>query len=518
MSVTQIRLDTQAQDATLTNAKIANDQITNAKINSAAAIAYSKLNLTGSIVNADVNASAAIAYSKLNLTGSIVNADVNATANIAYSKLADLGGSANAVLIQSGNKVAPSAIISTDLIQRTGSVAFTADQSHGGFKITNLADPVSAQDAATKFYVDSVSAGLDPKASVRVATTVAGTLATSFENGDTIDGVTLATGNRILIKNQATASQNGIYTVNSSGAPTRATDFDGSPANEVSGGAFTFVEQGTVNVGTGWVVVWDGNVVVGTDAINFTQFSDTGTVTYLAGAGLTQTGTTTVTFDVVAGDASILVNANSLQVQEDAAGAITTSGSGIKVNLESSNPSLQISSNQLGVKFDPAGTITSGASGIKVGVDNSTIEINTNALRLKDGGITNAKINASAAIDFSKLASLATGHILAGNAGVVTDVTLSGDATISATGVLTLTATALGSTHFVDKATPSGTIDGSNVTFTLASTPIVGSEHLYLNGILQNPGAGNDYTISGTTITYLSAPITGSVLLVSYRK
>jgi len=70
----------------------------------------------------------------------------------------------------------------------------------------------------------------------------------------------------------------------------------------------------------------------------------------------------------------------------------------------------------------------------------------------------------------------------------------------------------------VDKEIPTGLINGSNVTFTLANTPILGSEHLYRNGILQEEGAGNDYTISGATITYLTAPLTGDKLRVTYRR
>jgi hypothetical protein len=76
----------------------------------------------------------------------------------------------------------------------------------------------------------------------------------------------------------------------------------------------------------------------------------------------------------------------------------------------------------------------------------------------------------------------------------------------------------LTNSNFVDKETPSGTIDGVNVTFTLSFSPVAGSDHLYLNGMLQNSGSGNDYTISGTAITFTTAPIAGDVLLCSYRK
>ncbi len=80
------------------------------------------------------------------------------------------------------------------------------------------------------------------------------------------------------------------------------------------------------------------------------------------------------------------------------------------------------------------------------------------------------------------------------------------------------TSAGLLNTNFVDKEIPSGTINGSNAAFTLANTPVAGSEHVYLNGVLQESGSGNDYTISGAAITYLSAPLTGDKLRVTYRK
>lgn len=79
-------------------------------------------------------------------------------------------------------------------------------------------------------------------------------------------------------------------------------------------------------------------------------------------------------------------------------------------------------------------------------------------------------------------------------------------------------ASGLTASNFVDKEVPSGSINGSNTSFTLANTPVAGSEHLYLNGVLQEPGAGNDYTISGGTITMLTAPLSGEKLRASYRK
>ena len=184
-----------------------------------------------------------------------------------------------------------------------------------------VAAPSNDLDAANKAYVDASRSGLDVKQSVRAATTGAVLLASGLENGDTIDGVVLATDDRILVKNQGTASENGIYVVQSSGAPVRATDFDG--AGEVSGGAFTFVEEGIANADAGFVVTSNGAITVGTDAIVWAQFSGAGAFT--AGDGLTKSGTT---INVVGTADRITANADSIDIASTYAGqsSITTLG------------------------------------------------------------------------------------------------------------------------------------------------------------------------------------------------
>ena len=137
--------------------------------------------------------------------------------------------------------------------------------------------PSDANDIASKSYVDSSISGLDVKNSVRAATTAAGTLASDFENGDAIDGVTLATGDRILIKDQADASENGVYVVAASGAPTRATDFDSS--DEVTSGAFFFIEEGTTNGDAGFVLTTNGSITLDSTNLTFAQFSGGGQIT-----------------------------------------------------------------------------------------------------------------------------------------------------------------------------------------------------------------------------------------------
>lgn len=128
--------------------------------------------------------------------------------------------------------------------------------------------PSGATDPRPRVFATigaSGSAGVSSwKEPVRMATTVAGTLSTSFENGDTIDGVTLATGDRILIKNQSTQTENGIYTVNSSGAPTRATDAD--TGAELLG-ATVFVSEGTANKDTVWMQTTNAAITVGSSNI-----------------------------------------------------------------------------------------------------------------------------------------------------------------------------------------------------------------------------------------------------------
>ena len=204
----------------------------------------------------------------INLPGVNASGNQDTTGNAATASAAESGSALETAL----NSKAP-----------TASPTFT-----GVVTLPAITTSSAATSAATKAYVDSVASGLDTKESVRVATTAAGTLASDFENGDTVDGVTLATGDRILIKNQATGSENGIYVVAASGAPTRATDFDDD--SEVTAGAFTFVEEGSTNANAGFVLATTGAITVGTTELSFTQFSSLAAIT--AGTGLTKTGST----------------------------------------------------------------------------------------------------------------------------------------------------------------------------------------------------------------------------------
>lgn len=188
----------------------------------------------------------------------------------------------------------------------------TADRSMGGFKVTNVATPTTGTDAPNKDYVDNLSQGLSGKEAVRVATTANGTLASAFQNGASVDGVTLATGNRILIKDQSTGAENGIYTVNASGAPTRAIDADSVGELE---GAYVFAMEGTTNADKGFLCTTNAPITPGSTATTWVVYGAGGGIS--AGAGLTGTST----FDVV-GDTSIVVTAD-LVTRGALTGAIT---------------------------------------------------------------------------------------------------------------------------------------------------------------------------------------------------
>jgi hypothetical protein len=229
----------------VTTAKIADLNVTEGKIADGAVTSTKIAN--GTIVNEDINASAAIAQSKID----------GLTTDLA-AKLALAGGT------------------------MSGAIAM------GTNKITGLGTPTDATDAATKSYVDTTVQGIDWKASVRAATTASITLASGLENGDTLDGVTLATGDRVLVKDQSTGSENGIYVVKASGAPDRSTDAD--LAAEVTSNFAVFVEEGTVNADSGFTLTNNGAVTIGTTALVFTQFTGLGQI--VAGTGLDKTGNT----------------------------------------------------------------------------------------------------------------------------------------------------------------------------------------------------------------------------------
>ena len=383
------------------------------------------------------------------MSGTIYDAQIASGAAIALSKLAEA------------------------VVQADGGQAFTGNQSMGGFKLTSLGTPVSAGDAANKSYVDAVAVGLrDFKDSVRVATTGNITLSGT----QTIDGVSVVAANRVLVKDQSTASQNGIY-IAAAGSWSRSEDADNTPdTGEVTSGMYVYVSEGSVNAQSAWVLATVDPIVLDTTSLNFVQFSGAGQLS--AGAGLVKIGNT---IDVVAA----------------AGGAITVNPDSIQVNVDDST--IAISSNNLIVKdagitesklaSSVAGAGLVGGAGTALSVNlGDGLEIVSDAVKVKlDGSTLTLGANGL------KLSDLSNGYILVGNGSSV--------------------ATAR---QLVTREMPTGSVNGSNTAFVLAAAPVNNSEEVYLNGVLQDVGGSNDYTISGNTITFIDPPETGSKIRVSY--
>jgi hypothetical protein len=211
----------------------------------------------------------------------------------------------------------------------------TAAVSMNGQQLTNVADPATPQAAATKNYVDNVASGLDAKTSVRLATagalpanTRSGNVLTASANGAlTVDGLAVAVNDRVLVRNEATGANNGLYAVTAVGsgaAPwvlTRTADADASA--EVSPGLFTFVEEGNTMAASSWVLSTAAPVTLNTTALTFVQFSGGGT--YLSGNGLQLTGSV---FSVLGTANRISVSGAGVDIAATYAGqtSITTLG------------------------------------------------------------------------------------------------------------------------------------------------------------------------------------------------
>jgi len=311
-------------------------------------------------------------------------------------------------------------------IESTKLATWSANRNAGANKLTNMAPGSNTGDAVTYEQLVAMATG-SAHDEVRLATTGNVTLS----GLQTIDGVSGAADDRIFVRVQSVPAENGIYLMKSGGW-VRATD--GDTWDELVSALIPVSEGATLN-DTLWLITADRGGTLGTTAVTSIQLPGPNDVQ--AGAGMTRTGQV---IDVIAADNTMTINANSIQVKLDPAGAIIVGASGISVQLLSTG-GLEVSSNSLKIKLDGA-SLSLSAAGLKV---------------------------AASAINFA------------------------------------------------DKVTPSGTVNGSNVTFVLPQTPITGSDHVYKNGQLMEVGSGNDYTISAATITFDVAPLTNDQIRASYR-
>lgn len=318
----------------------------------------------------------AISSSTTALTASESNGTVSLSIANADGSTAGLLSATNYTLLTG----ATSDNTASAIVKRDASGNFTAG-TITATTVTGLSDPVNGSDAATKNYVDAARSGLDVKQSVRVATTENITLSGT----QTIDGVSVSAGNRVLVKNQSTATQNGIYVV-AAGSWSRATDADSDA--EVTAGLFTFVEEGTSLANTGWVLATDNPITVGSTALSFNQFSGAGQIT--AGAALTKTGDT---LDVAVDNTSIEVNSDALRIASGAAGSGLGYSNGVLSVSVAASGGLQISTDEVGIKLDSNSALSLSSNGLTVassiagtGLTWTNGVLSVNAVNLASGG------------------------------------------------------------------------------------------------------------------------------------
>ena len=342
-------------DGSIDTAHIADSQVTTAKI-ADSAITSAKIN-DGAIVNADINASAAIDATKIH-DGTISNTEfgyLNGVSSNIQTQL-DAKGASNANLTAIGNLATTDGNFivgsGSTWVAETGSTARSSlglgtistqaanSVSISGGSITGLGAPSSGSDAATKTYVDDLVAGLKTRIICRAATTGNVTLSSDLQNGDSLDGITLATGDKVLVKDQSTGSQNGIYKVVASGTASRDTDFDA--IGELAG-QLVIIQEGSTNAEKMFLCTTDSDASLGSDTITFTavQPANVGDVTLTGTQTLTnKTLTSPVISDILS------VSNGDINLTPNGSGHVTVKGNDnpgtIQFNCEQNSHGVQL--------------------------------------------------------------------------------------------------------------------------------------------------------------------------------
>ena len=354
-----------------------------------------------------------------------------------------------------GRQIANSAVGVAKLDLSTG----TFDFQNAVLQVATPAEGDAANRVASKGYVDGVAQGLDIKDSCVAATTANITLSGT----QTIDGVSVTADSRVLVKDQSTQTQNGIYLCKA-GAWERAADF---AAGAAEAGAFTFVEQGTVNGDNGFVCTSDkGSDIVGTNNIVFSQFSGAGQIT--AGSGLTKSGNT---LNVAVDDSSIEISSDALQVKASGITNAMLAGSianGKLANSTISGVALGSNLNSLsggnGISMSSYNG-SSAVSDLTINLDGTSLSVSSDGLKVKDGGVTNAMLAGSIAA--SKLAGSITADKLTLGNGVENNsgsliVSLDGATLALGAGGLSVAAGGIGATQLASDSVVSAKIaDGA---------------------------------------------------------
>ena len=411
----------------------------------------------------NITTSANANVGNLNTGGAVVATGNISGNNLSITNNANVGNVISTGSISATGNITSNANVVTDLIVgRTSSVTITATGSNqninltptgtgtvnvGNFIISNVATPVASSDAATKQYVDDVAQGLHTHDSCNAATST--TLASisggtvTYNNGTsgvgatltttgtytTIDGVTLSVGMRILVKNEVSTANNGIYDVTSSTVLTRSADFN--TPTEMAGGDFTFVTAGTLYDNTGWVMP-DPVTTVGTSPVVWVQFSGAGT--YTAGTGLVLNGnefsiaTTTVTAGSYGNGDSVATFTVNGQGQLSAAANVAITANA--ANLTGSSLASNITTSNL-TSF---GTVTGMSVTGNITAANVYANAGTIGASLLGGTLTTAsQPNVTSVGTLSSLA--VTGNITGGN---IATTGIANIGTLSVTGVTNL--------------------------------------------------------------------------------